>query len=706
MTSKIVDKGLNKQPLTERKGMPRSYPLEKIRNIGIIAHIDAGKTTVTERILFHTGRTYKIGQVDEGTTVMDWMDLEKQRGITIVSAATTCYWQDYRINIIDTPGHVDFTAEVERSLRVLDGGVVVFDGVMGVEAQSETVWRQADKYGVPRICFINKMDRTGANFERCIKMIKERLGARPIAIQVPIGKEDSFAGVVDLVENKAWFMTGQKDGKMDAGDIPETERERVEEYHKKLIESLAEEDDHIMNAYIEGHDISAEEIKTAIRKVTLSNKAIPVLCGSALKHKGVTLLLDAVVDYLPSPLDMPPVTAIDIKTDEEVIRPVDDDAPFSALAFKVVADPFIGRLVYLRVYSGKIKEGAQVYNATKQNRERIGRLVLMNANRYEELAEADAGAIVATMGLKSTFTGDTLCNMVQPVLLESIKFPEPVISVAIEPKTRSDQDKMGQALQKLAEEDPTFIVAYNNDTGQTVISGMGELHLDVIVSRMMSEFKVGAQVGNPRVAFKEALRRSVKAEGKFVRQSGGHGQYGHICVEFTPLNRNQGFIFEDKIKGGAVPRAYVSAAQSGIKEAAETGGLKGYPVVDFKATAFDGSYHDVDSSEMAYKMAGSLAFKDALAKAGTVVLEPVMKIEATGPENFMGDIIGDLNARRGQIQGIETTDDTVTVKALIPLSETFGYATALRSITQGRANYALEFYEYQEVPESVMAQLK
>ncbi|MDD2471339.1 MAG: elongation factor G [Dehalococcoidales bacterium] len=686
--------------------MSRSYPLEKIRNIGIIAHIDAGKTTVTERILFHTGRTYKLGQVDEGTTVMDWMDLEKQRGITIVSAATTCYWHDCRINIIDTPGHVDFTAEVERSLRVLDGGVVVFDAVNGVEAQSETVWRQADKYDVPRICFINKMDRTGANFERCIKMIRERLNAKPLAIQCPIGKEDTFLGVVDLVENQAFTMDGQKEGKLTPCEIPSVEKERVEKFRQLLIDTLAEIDDDIMNAYIDGQEITPDKIKTAVRRGTLSNKVIPVMCGSALKHKGVTLLLDAVVAYLPSPLDMPPVAAIDINSGEEVIRPVDDEAPFSALAFKVVADPFIGRLVYLRVYSGKLKEGSQVYNATKQNRERIGRLVLMNANRYEELEEADTGAIIATMGLKNTFTGDTLCTMTQPILLESIKFPEPVISVAIEPKSRADQDKMGQALQKLAEEDPTFRVSYNNDTGQTVISGMGELHLDVIVSRMMSEYKVSAQVGNPRVAFKEALKRSVKAEGKFVRQSGGHGQYGHVRVEYEPLERNAGYVFEDKIKGGSIPRAFVVAAGNGIKEASVTGGLKGYPVVDFKATVYDGSYHDVDSSEMAYKMAGSLSFKDALAHAGTVVLEPIMKIEITSPEAFLGDIIGDVNSRRGQIQGIDSGGDTVTVKGLIPLAETFGYATVLRSITQGRANYALEFFEYQEVPESVLAQLK
>ncbi len=692
--------------MTERRNMSRSYPLEKIRNIGIIAHIDAGKTTVTERILFHTGRTHKIGQVDEGTTVMDWMDLEKKRGITIVSAATTCYWHDHRINIIDTPGHVDFTAEVERSLRVLDGGVVVFDGVMGVEAQSETVWRQADKYHVPRICFINKMDRTGANYERCISMIKERLGAKPVAIQWPIGKEDTFAGAIDLIEMKAWYMTGQKDGKMQEAEIPAEEKEMADGYRQKLIESLAEEDDEIMSAFIDGGDISPELIKAAIRRLTLSNKMIPVLCGSALKHKGVFLLLNAVVDYLPSPLDMPPVKAIEVNKDTEIVRHVNDEEPFSALAFKVVADPYIGRLVYLRVYSGRIKEGAQVYNATKKKKERIGRLVLMYANRYEELKEADAGSIVAAMGLKETFTGDTLCDTVQPILLESIKFPEPVISVAIEPKTRDDQDKLGQSLQKLSEEDPTFKVAYNNDTGQTVISGMGELHLDVIVSRMMSEFKVGAQVGNPRVAYKEALRRSVKTEGKFVRQSGGHGQYGHIWVEFEPLERNKGFIFEDKIKGGAIPRAYVVAAQSGIREASETGGLKGYPVVDFKATAVDGSYHEVDSSEMAYKMAASMAFKEALSKAGTVVLEPVMKVEVVGPESFMGDIIGDLNSRRGQILGVEPSGDTVTVKGLVPLSETFGYTTVLRSITQGRANYGLEFYEYQEVPESVLAQQK
>jgi len=537
-------------------------------------------------------------------------------------------------------------------------------------------------------------------------MIRERLKAKPLPIQCPIGKEDKFAGVVDLINNKALFMSGAKDGKLEEGDIPADETDRAARYHHELIEAVAEEDDHIMHEYIEGREISPADLQAAIRRLTLSNRAIPVLCGSALKHKGVFLLLDSVVDYLPSPLDMPPVTAIDINTEKEVVRPVDDSAPFSALAFKVVADPFIGRLVYLRVYSGKLKEGAQVYNATKQTRERIGRLVLMNANRYEELPEADTGAIVATMGLKNTFTGDTLCTVTQPILLESIKFPEPVISVAIEPRTRADQDKMGQALQKLAEEDPTFKVAFNSDTGQTVISGMGELHLDVIVSRMMSEYKVSAQVGNPRVAFKEAFRKPVKAEGRFVRQSGGHGQYGHIWAEFEPLERNKGFVFEDKIKGGAVPRTYVSAAGAGIKEAAETGGLKGYPVVDFKATVYDGSYHEVDSSEMAYKMAGSFAFKEALSRAGSVVLEPVMKMEVVSPESFLGDIIGDLNSRRGQIQGIDTSGDTVTIRALVPLAETFGYATILRSITQGRANYALEFYEYQEVPESVLVQLK
>jgi len=552
--------------------MPRSFPLARIRNIGIIAHIDAGKTTVTERILYYTGRTYKIGEVDEGTTVMDWMDQERQRGITITAAATTCHWKDRRINIIDTPGHVDFTAEVERSLRVLDGGVVIFDAVAGVEAQSETVWRQADRYGVPRICFINKMDRVGANFNRCLTMIKDRLNAKPLTVQLPLGSEDSFQGVIDLVGNKAWTFDGQLDSAPKEIAIPDSEQARCTKFRRALIEKLAEEDDSMLSAYLENRSITAPDLKSALRRVTLANKGIPVLCGSALKNKGIRLLLDAIVDYLPSPLDMPPLVAIDIRTGAEVTRPASDTAPFSALAFKVVADPFVGRLVYLRIYSGRAKAGAQVFNSTRGRRERIGRLLLMHANRHEEVNETDTGAIVATMGLKDTFTGDTLCESTQQVVLESIRFPEPVISVAIEPKTRADRDRMGEALQKLTEEDPTFKVAYNEDTGQTVISGMGELHVEVIVSRLLSEYKVAARVGKPRVAYKETITVPAKAEGRFVRQTGGRGQYGHIWIELEPLERGTGFQFVDRIRGGVLPKPFILAAKAGIKEAIETGG--------------------------------------------------------------------------------------------------------------------------------------
>jgi elongation factor G len=678
--------------------IPRSFPLEHIRNIGIIAHIDAGKTTVTERILYHTGRTYKIGQVDEGTTVMDWMEQERQRGITITSAATTCHWKNHRINIIDTPGHVDFTAEVERSLRVLDGGVVVFDAVAGVEAQSETVWRQADRYGVPRICFINKMDRVGANFERCLAMIEERLHARALAVQLPLGKEDTFEGIIDLIERKAWRLDGKPDSEPVEVAIPESEKMKCGEYRRALIEKLAEEDDNILTAYLENKHLPACDLKAALRRVTLANKGIPVLCGSALENKGVELLLDAVIDYLPSPADMPPVRAIDTIKGAEAIRPASDEAPFAALAFKVVADPFVGRLVYLRVYSGRVRTGAQIFNSTRGRKERIGRLQLMHANRYEDVDVADTGSIVATMSLKNTFTGDTLCDASQPVVLESIRFPEPVLSVAIEPKTRADRDRLGEALQRLTEEDPTFKVSYNEETGQTIISGMGELHLDVIVNRLLSEYKAAAKVGKPRVAYKETITCPVEAEGKFVRQSGGHGQYGHVRIRLEPLERGGGFQIIDQIKGGVLSKPFILAAEAGIKEAMETGGSSGYPVVDVKVTIYDGSYHDVDSSEIAFKMAGSMAFKNGATKANPVVLEPVMRLEVVTPGQFLGDIIGDLSSRRGHIEAIETCGDTMTIRCLVPLARTFGYATSIRSLTQGRATYSIEFLRYQEIP--------
>ncbi|MFC1931658.1 elongation factor G [Chloroflexota bacterium] len=685
--------------------MPRSFPLEKIRNIGIIAHIDAGKTTVTERILFYTGRTYKIGDVDTGTAVMDWMEQERERGITITAAATTCYWQDHRINIIDTPGHVDFTAEVERSLRVLDGGVVVFDGVAGVEAQSETVWRQANRYLVPRICFINKMDRVGASFKRTLSMIEKRLKAKPLPVQIPLGDADTHQGIIDLVENKAWYFDGKHDSEPQSGPIPESAQGKGAEFHKILIEKLAESDDQILEAYLEGNDITPPVLRQALRRVTLANKGVPILCGSALRNKGIQPLLDAIISYLPSPSDMPPIRAIDTKSGTEVTRLAIDEAPFSALAFKIVSDPFVGRLVYLRVYSGVMKAGSQVYNATRDKKERIGRLLLMHANRREEVNEADTGSIVATLGLKSTFTGDTLCDPSQSVLLESIRFPEPVLSISIEPKTRADQDKMGEALQKLTEEDPTFKVAYNQETGQTVISGMGELHLEVIVNRLVSEFGVWAKVGKPRVAYKETITTPIKVEGKFVRQSGGHGQYGHVWLEFEPLERGSGFQFKDKIKGATIPKQYVPAVETGIKEAMETGVLAGYPIVDIKATLYDGSYHEVDSSELAFKMAGTMALKNGVRKAKPVLLEPIMKLEVVTPEQFLGDIIGDLNSRRGHIGNIDSQGDTYIIHCTIPLAETFSYTTQLRSLTQGRATNSLEFSYYQELPAELADQI-
>jgi elongation factor G len=690
----------------EDRTVPRSFPLDRIRNIGIIAHIDAGKTTVTERILYYTGRTYKIGEVDEGTAVMDWMEQEKQRGITITAAATTCFWQNYRINIIDTPGHIDFTAEVERSLRVLDGGVVVFDAVAGVEAQSEAVWRQADRYHVPRVCFINKMDRIGANFNRSLSTIENRLGAKLLLLQLPLGSEASYEGIIDLVENKAWSFDGKPDSEPLEVAIPEPEQARCAQFRQALIEKLAEGDDQIMAAYLGGDSITASELKLALRRVTLANKGVPILCGSALRNKGIHPLLNAIVSYLPSPLDMPPVRAIDTRLGTEVTRPAQDEAPFSALAFKVVSDPFVGRLVYFRVYSGRLKAGAEVFNSTRGKRERIGRLLTMHANRREEVAEADTGAIVASLGLKNTFTGDTLCQSSQPVLLESIRFPEPVLSIAIEPKTRADQDKIGEALQKLTEEDPTFKLDYNQDTGQTIISGMGELHLEVIVSRLVSEFGVRAKIGKPRVAYKETITIPVQAEGRFVQQTGGHGQYGHVYLELEPAERGTGFQFMDRIKGGAIPKQYIPAVETGIREAMQTGILAGYPVVDIKATLYDGGYHEVDSSELAFKMAGSMALRNGVAKAEPVLLEPIMKLDVVTPGEFLGDVIGDLTSRRGHINSIETQGEMLVIFTLIPLAETFGYATSLRSLTQGRATHSMVFYRYQELPAELADQIK
>jgi elongation factor G len=685
--------------------MAQGLALERVRNIGIIAHIDAGKTTVTELILYHTGRTYKVGQVDDGTAVMDWMEQERERGITITAAATSCEWLDHQINIIDTPGHVDFTAEVERSLRVLDGGVVVFDAVCGVEPQSETVWRQADKYDVPRICFVNKMDRVGADFLATLQSIVSRLGANPVAIQLPIGVEADFKGVIDLIESKAWLFSEDRDQPPTEVPVPEEYNEAVARHREKLIEKVADSDEALMSTYVEGKAITVPELKAAIRRATLSTRLVPVLCGSALKGKGIRPVLNAVVDYLPSPLDMPPIRGIDPRTGKEVTREASDGAPFSALAFKIVSDPFIGRLVYLRVYSGRARTGHQIYNSIREHKERLGRLLRMHANRREEISEVGCGQIVAAVGLKDTFTGDTLCEPSKPIVLESIKFPEPVISVAIEPKTKADQDKLGESLAKLADEDPTFKTRYDQETGQTIISGMGELHLDIIVDRMMREFGVDAKVGRPQVAYKETITVSVRAEGRFVKQTGGHGQYGHVWIEFEPLERGKGFEFVNKIQGGAVPRQYISSVQQGIREALENGVLAGYPIIDIKATAVDGSYHEVDSSEIAFKMAGSLAVREGVKEADPILLEPIMKLEVATPKEFLGDIMGDLNARRSRVEAIELRAWTHIIRCYVPLAETFGYATDLRSISQGRATHSMEFYRYQEVPRDMAREI-
>ncbi len=685
--------------------MARSFPLDKVRNIGIIAHIDAGKTTTTERILYYTGRTYKVGEVHDGTAVMDWMAQERERGITITSAATTCHWKEHRINIIDTPGHVDFTAEVERSLRVLDGGVVVLDAVAGVEAQSETVWRQADRYGVPRICFINKMDRVGADFARTIQMIEERLKARTIAIQFPLGRESLFSGVVDLITNKAWSFPDEVSEEPSEIEVPADIKDEIAGARHDMIEKLAENDDQLMLKYVDNQEIGEEDIKAAIRRLTVANRIVPIVCGTALRNKGIQLVLDAVVDFLPSPMDKPALKVIDTSTGQEVTRPASDDAPFTALAFKVVSDPFVGRLVYFRVYSGSIKVGAQIYNASRQSKERLGRLLLMHANKREEIDEVDTGSIAATLGLKNTFTGDTLCDTGQSILLEDIKFPEPVIHMAVEPKSKADQDKLSDAMGRLAEEDPTFKVKTNEETGQTLISGMGELHLEVLIDRMMREFGVQVRVGKPQVAYKETITQQVESEGRFIRQTGGHGQYGHCWLRIEPGERNSGFKFVNEIRGGDISRQYIPAIEAGVREALDSGGVSGYPLVDIKVTVFDGSEHEVDSSEMAFKMAGSIALKEGVARAKPVVLEPIMKLEAVTPSSFMGDVIGDLNSRRGQIQGIETHGETCVIHCFIPLAESFGYATSLRSLTQGRATYSMEFQQYSEVPAGILEEM-
>lgn len=678
------------------------FPLEKTRNIGIMAHIDAGKTTTTERILYYTGVTYKIGEVDEGTAVMDWMVQEQERGITITSAATTCLWKDYKINIIDTPGHVDFTIEVERSLRVLDGAVAVFDSVAGVEPQSETVWRQADKYGVPRIAFMNKMDRVGADFFMSVNSMIERLGANPVPVQIPIGAEDEFRGPIDLVRMKAVYFDDETLGaKYTEGDVPDKLMPYALEYREKMLEALSDVDENIMEKFLGREEISIDEIKAAIRKGTLEMKLTPVICGSAFRNKGVQLLLDTIVDYLPSPFDVPPVIGKMPGDGSNIIRHAEDNEPFSAIAFKVMTDPFVGQLTFIRVYSGVLSAGSYVYNSTKDIKERVGRLLKMHANKREEIKEISAGDIAAVVGLKSTLTGDTLCDEKNPVILESIEFPEPVMAVAIEPKTKADQEKLSQSLAKLAQEDPSFRVSFNEDTGQTIISGMGELHLEIIVDRLLREFKVGANVGKPQVAYKETIRTVSKAEGKFVRQSGGRGQYGHVYIKIEPLETDKGFEFVNEIVGGTIPREYIPAVGKGIKEALERGILAGYPVVDIRATLYDGSYHEVDSSEMAFKIAGSMAFREAAKKAKPVILEPIMSIEVVSPEEYMGDVIGDISSRRGKIQNIERRGNAQVIKSHAPLSEMFGYATDLRSKTQGRATYTMQFSHYEEVPKGV-----
>jgi elongation factor G len=695
--------------VTETKAgtrVPKMEELDRVRNIGIMAHIDAGKTTTTERILYYTGRTHKMGEVHEGAATMDWMVQEQERGITITSAATTCFWRDHRINIIDTPGHVDFTVEVERSLRVLDGAVALFDSVAGVQPQSETVWRQADKYGVPRIAFINKMDRTGADFYAAVQTMIDRLGARPVPVQIPIGSEDVYIGHVDLLTMRAIRYVDPLGQKWEESDVPEEMREQAESYRHNLIEAVADHDEEIMIAFLEDEPIEADQLRAAVRKCTLDISITPVLLGSAFKNKGVQPLLEAVIDYLPSPVDVPPVTGVEPGSDHEVTRPADLDQPFAALAFKVMSDPFVGKLTYFRVYSGKLNSGSYVLNASTGRKERVGRLLEMHANHREDLQQIGAGAIASAVGLKQTTTGDTLCDPDHPVMLESIDFPDPVIDVAVEPKTKADQDKLAQALQRLAEEDPTFRVRTNEETGQTIIAGMGELHLEIIVDRLMREFRVDANVGRPQVAYRETIRNPVQGvHGRFVRQTGGRGQFGHVVIDMAPNEPGVGYTFENKIVGGAIPREYISSVDGGIQEAMEAGILAGFPVVDVGIRLVDGSYHDVDSSEMAFKVAGSMAFKEASKRAKPVLLEPVMAVEVVTPEDYMGDVIGNINSRRGQIEGMEPRGNAQVIRARVPLAEMFGYATDVRTMSQGRATYTMQFLHYAEVPHSIAEKL-
>jgi len=685
--------------------MPREFPLEKTRNIGIMAHIDAGKTTTTERILFYTGRTHKIGEVHEGAATMDWMEQEQERGITITSAATTAQWKGHRINIIDTPGHVDFTVEVERSLRVLDGAVAILDAKSGVEPQTETVWRQATTYRVPRIVYVNKMDAVGADFLASVRSLEERLQAKPVPVQLPIGAEDSFEGIIDLVTMQAYYYLDDLGTRSEAREIPEEYRAQAEEWRTKLVENVAETDEELMLKYLEGEELTVEEIKAALRKGTCNLEFYPVFCGSSYKNKGVQLLLDGVVDYLPSPLDIPPIKGVLPDSEEEVTREADDNGPFAALAFKIMSDPYVGKLTFFRVYSGTLNSGSYVLNSTKGKKERIGRILQMHANHREEITQVYSGDIAVAVGLKDTTTGDTLCDEKNPVILESMSFPDPVIKLAIEPKTKADQEKMAIALAKLSEEDPTFRTETDEETGQTTIAGMGELHLDIIVDRLRREFKVEANVGTPQVAYKETITSSAKVEGKFIRQSGGRGQYGHVWIEFEPLERGAGFEFVNKIVGGVVPKEYIPAVQQGIEEAMQNGVLAGYPVVDLRATLFDGSYHDVDSSEMAFKIAASMALKEAAKKCNPVLLEPIMKVEVVVPEEYMGDVMGDINSRRGRVEGMEARGNAQVIRAKVPLSEMFGYATSLRSRTQGRGTYTMVFDHYEEAPKSITDQV-
>jgi elongation factor G len=683
--------------------MTRAHPLERYRNIGIIAHIDAGKTTTTERILFYTGKTHRLGSVDDGTTVTDWMAQERERGITIVSAAVSAEWKGYQINIIDTPGHIDFTAEVQRSLRVLDGGIVIFDAVQGVEPQSETVWRQADRYGVPRICFVNKMDRVGASFEQSVNMIRERLGANPIVMQAPIGVEASFSGIVDLLTLKAIVWEEELGKEACEIDVPPDMLPEVEAMRAQMVEQIAETDDALTIQFLEGKEISVEDLKAALRRAVIAGIATPIFCGSSLRNKGVQPVLDAVIDYLPSPDDIPPVVGTHPKTDDEIERPALDNAPFSALVFKIVTDPYVGRLAYLRVYSGKLTQGEMVYNSSKDRRERVGRLLRMYADRREDITEVLAGDIGAVLGMKETFTGDTLSDLSHPILLETITFPEPVISVSIEPKTTADQDKMAEALRKLSEEDPTFVVRSDEETGQTIIAGMGELHLEVLVDRMLREFRVQARVGRPQVAYRESITLPVsKVEYRYIKQTGGRGQYGHVVLSMEPAEPGSGILFENGIVGGIIPKEYIPAVEKGVREAAEGGILAGYPATDIKIRLYDGSFHEVDSNEMAFKMAGTLAFKEGALRAGPILQEPIMKVEVLSPEDFLGDILGQLSARRGEILGMENRPGGMqAVRSMVPLAEMFGYATDLRSATQGRATYSMEFEKYAEAPANV-----